>query len=363
MVKTKTNTMANTKTKANAHNKANTNTHTNLKTNTHTSKSNTPKGDVSSSKHKKQLKGLDTPKPRQIRKPKRGRKVKTHLKQVRPRLPNSFKLFREAVKHVLAYPRVFFGITIVYLILTIALVKGFGVSSNAQQLKGALGQVFHGRTAAISSSFTIFTTLLGSVGNATTDVAGAYQTILLVAVSLALIWALRQTHSTTKPKFVVRDAFYKGLYPLIPFLLVLVVMGLQLIPLILSGALYNLVFNNGLAVHWYEQLGWGIGLSLLALGSIYMISSSVFALYIVTLPDVRPLQALRSARELVRYRRWSIIRKVVFLPLALLLTTALIIIPLILVAVWSVEWVFFILTMLSLAIVHSYMYSLYRKLL
>lgn len=301
--------------------------------------------------------------PRQIKKPKRGRKVKTHLKQVRPGLPNSFKLFREAVKHVLVHPRVFFGITIVYLIMTIALVKGFGVTNNAQQLKSALGQVFHGRTAIISSSATIFATLLGSVGNATSEVAGAYQTILLVIVSLALIWALRQTHSATKPKFVIRDAFYKGLYPMIPFLLVLVVIGLQLIPLILAGVFYNFVFNNGLAVHWYEQIGWGLGLSLMALGSIYMISSSVFALYIVTLPDVRPMQALRSARELVKYRRWSVIRKVVFLPVALLTAIACIVIPLILFAVWSVEWVFFVLTMLSLAMVHSYMYGLYRKLL
>jgi hypothetical protein len=302
-------------------------------------------------------------KPRQLKKPKRGRKVKTHLKQERAPLPGAFKNFRQAIRHILLNWRVFLGITLVYLVLTIALVKGFGVSSNVSQLKGALNEVFHGRTAAVSSSLTIFSVLLGSVGNATSDVAGAYQTILLVVVSLALIWALRQTHSENKPKFDIRDAFYKGLYPLVPFLLVLLVIGIQLIPLAISGGLYQIIFNNHLAVQWYEQLGWAVGLILLALWSIYMVSSSVFALYIVTLPEVRPMQALRSARDLVKYRRWAVLSRVVFMPLALLLMIALIVVPLILFAISAVEWVFFFLTMLSLAIVHSYMYSLYRSLL
>ncbi len=303
------------------------------------------------------------PKPRQLKKPKRGRKVKSHLKQERAPLPGAFKNFRQAIRHILINWRVFLGITLVYLILTIALVKGFGVSSNVRELKGALGEVFHGRVAAVSSSVTIFSVLLGSIGDATSEVAGAYQSILLVVVSLALIWALRQTHSENKPKFAIRDAFYKGLYPLVPFLLVLLVIGIQLIPIGMAGGLYQIIFGNNLAVHWYEQLGWSVGLGTMALWSIYMVSSSVFALYIVTLPDVRPMQALRSARDLVKYRRLAIFRKVVFLPLALLLMNGLIVIPLILFAISAVEWVFFFLTMLSLAIVHSYMYSLYRRLL
>jgi hypothetical protein len=94
-----------------------------------------------------------------------------------------------------------------------------------------------------------------------------------------------------------------------------------------------------------------------------MVSSSIFALYIVTLPDVTPMQALRSARELVRYRRWSIARKVLFLPVSLLVIAAVIMVPVILLVTPASEWVFFILSMLSIAVIHSYMYSLYRELL
>lgn len=318
---------------------------------------------MATSKQTTVSKSTPVKKPRQLKKPKRGKRVRKHLKVVRRPVPNAWTVLRQSLTHIFRHPKLFFGITLVYLVLTIVLVKGFGVTNNVAQLKTALQLTFHGKSGAVSTGLLIFGQLLTSAGNATSSVAGAYQTILLVTVSLALIWALRQTHSDHPPKIGIRDAFYKGLYPLVPLLLVLIVIGIQLIPLIIAGSLYNLVFGNHLAVHWYEQYAWAFGLGLLALWSIYMVSSSVFGLYIVTLPDVRPFQALRSARDLVRYRRWLVVRKVVFLPIAMVILIGLIIVPLIFVWPAVVVWVFLLLSMLSLAVIHSYMYSLYRALL
>jgi hypothetical protein len=94
-----------------------------------------------------------------------------------------------------------------------------------------------------------------------------------------------------------------------------------------------------------------------------MISSSLFALYIVTLPDMTPMKALRSARELVRHRRWTVLRKILCLPLILLVAGAVIMLPIIIVLTPLAQWVFFLLTMLALVAAHAYMYTLYRELL
>jgi hypothetical protein len=94
-----------------------------------------------------------------------------------------------------------------------------------------------------------------------------------------------------------------------------------------------------------------------------MVTSSVFALYIVTLPNVTPMAALRSARDLVLHRRWLIMRKVLFLPVALLVIAAIIMVPVIILSPAVAEWLFFGLSMLALAVVHSYMYGLYRELI
>jgi hypothetical protein len=284
------------------------------------------------------------------------------IKSPKPALLGSFKLLGKSLLHLRRNWKLFGGIVLIYLLLTIVLVKGFGVSgSNIPELKSTLQQLFTGATGQLTTGFTLFGLLLGTTGSVSGDVAGAYQSILLVITSLVLIWALRQTMSGTRVK--VKEAFYKGLYPLVPFLLVLLVIGLQFIPLLIGNFLYATVFGNGLAVTAPEKIVWVIIFVLLAVLTLYMVSSSVFALYIVTLPDVTPMQALRSARELVRYRRWSIARKVLFLPLSLLVIAAVIMIPVILVITPASEWIFFMLSMLSLAVIHSYMYSLYRELL
>lgn len=272
------------------------------------------------------------------------------------------RLFAKSMGHLKTHWRLFGGIVTVYLLLTVVLVKGLGISSNnVPELKATLQDAFQGSGGQLTTGFTLFGLLLGTSGSVSSDVAGAYQSILLIIVSLVLIWALRQTMANATVG--VKESFYKGLYPLIPFLLVLLVIGLQFIPLLIGNFLYSTVFGYGLAVTSPEKVVWLIIFALLALLTLYMVSSSIFAAYIVTLPDVTPIQALRSARELVRHRRWSIARKILFLPLILVIGAAVIMIPVIMFITPLSEWVFFLLSMAALAIIHSYMYHLYRELL
>jgi hypothetical protein len=58
-----------------------------------------------------------------------------------------------------------------------------------------------------------------------------------------------------------------------------------------------------------------------------------------------------------------VMRKVLFLPLLLLLIAAAIMLPIIIWLAPLARWVFFILTMSVLAAVHGYLYTLYRELL
>ncbi len=287
-------------------------------------------------------------------------RVSKRIRHQRAKLPAARRLLWRSLKHLIKYWRVFVGVSVVYTVLTLILVRGFGVSSSLPQTKELLQSLFHGTTAKITNGVTLFGILLGTnttVGNA----ASAYQSMLVVVTSLALIWGLRQTYA--KVKIRTRDTFYKGLYPLVPFVLVIIVIGLQLIPLLISNMLYGFIFSNGLAVTLLEKVLWAVLLFLLALLSLYMVTSSVFALYIVTLPDVTPLQALRSARELVRYRRWTVMRKFLFLPVVLLVVAAIVTIPVILYFTTAAQWIYFVMTMLALAVTHSYMYALYRELI
>ena len=277
------------------------------------------------------------------------------------RLPNFWQITKKASRTLWQHKEVFIGITLIYGLLNLVLAQGFSGGTDVSSLKDAFSQLFTGHFGFLVSGLSIFVIMLSSAGNSTVQATSAYQTMLAIVSSLAMIWALRQVFSGSRLR--VRDAFYRGMYPLIPFILVLLVIGLQLIPLIIGSTLYSTVINNGIAVYAIEKILWGVLFALLGLLTIYMLSSSLFALYIVTLPDMTPMKALRSARELVRHRRWTVLRKILCLPVILLVAALIIMLPVILLIPPVARWTFFILTMSALLAIHAYMYTLYRELL
>jgi hypothetical protein len=194
-----------------------------------------------------------------------------------------------------------------------------------------------------------------------TGTASAYQTLLFLLVSLAVVWALRQLYAGNKIR--IRDAFYNSTYPFVQVLLVLLMLSIHLIPALAGAFLFStLVLGGILTVGWQQALMSGASFLLVA-WSAYLVCHSLFAAYIVTLPDMTPLKALRSAKDIVRYRRGMILRKLLFLPLALLVLAGLVLVPLAALATTAAAIVFFVLSMVALLVVHSYMYSLYRELI
>jgi hypothetical protein len=153
------------------------------------------------------------------------------------------------------------------------------------------------------------------------------------------------------------------MYPAIPFVLIIFVIGLQLLPALAGSFLLSTALENAIAVTALEKFLWVVVFALLLLLSLYMVCSSIFALYISTLPDMTPMKALRSARGLVLHRRLSIAMRLVGLTIFLILLSMLIIIPLIIFASWSVVWAVLVLGGFSLMFFHVYLYKLYRQLL
>src|ERR1700759_956870 len=109
--------------------------------------------------------------------------------------------------------------------MNLILFQGLDRGTVVGGLKHQLSQAFHGHFGALGSSLSIFAVLVGSAGNGSSQTAGAYQLFLALITSLAVIWALCQLFTGNNLR--IRDAYYRGMYPLIPFVLVLLVVGLQ----------------------------------------------------------------------------------------------------------------------------------------
>lgn len=275
-------------------------------------------------------------------------------------MPGAYRLLWRSFGVLKKNWKVFAGILLIYGLVDFIVVQGFSAGQDYSGTKDTLKGLFGGSSADLASGVALFLYMVGSTGQSTSTSVGPYQFIWIIISSLAFIWAFRQTYSGSA--FRIRDAYYRSMYPLITFVLVLMVVALELAPALLGGIIYN-VAAGGVASTGIERVMWALVFGLLILLSLYLVVGSIFALYIVCLPDMTPAKALRSAKQLVLNKRWAVLRKVAFLPVALVVLGGLVMIPVILVFSAAASWVFFLLTLLALPVLHSYYYALYRSLL
>jgi hypothetical protein len=246
------------------------------------------------------------------------------------------------------------------------------------------------RVAIDSSSEELFTGVWGEIGKAglivAGGVAGAFndvsadaqssQQILLTLAGLLIwlttVWILRAILAGHKPK--LRDGLYNASAPLLSTFLVALVIAVQFLPLALAIFGYGAAVSSGLLEGGAEaMLFWSVA-GLLALLSLYWMTSTAIALVVVTLPGMYPMQALRTAGDLVVGRRVRILLRLLWMALAVVITWLIVAIPIILFDEWlksilpAVSWLplvpIMLLTMSSLTAiwVASYIYLLYRKI-
>jgi hypothetical protein len=277
------------------------------------------------------------------------------------KLPGSFNLLWGSIKLIKENWQVLLGLAVLYVVLNLILVQGLNSAANLNGLKNSLNQVPSQGLGHLMDGFSLYSYLLGASGSNVSPVAGTYQFVLAIVFSLVIIWSLRQIYGGYDIR--IRDGFYRGVYPLVTFLLVLLMVVVQLVPFIAGASIYGIVMANGIVVSALEQLVFLLLFLGLGLVSLYLLCSSLFALYIVTLPEMTPMSALRTARDLVAHRRWTIMRKLVFLPFALLALSAIILVPVVLIATVIAPWVFILVAAVMLILIHTYMYRLYRSML
>jgi len=302
-----------------------------------------------------------SPAKRRLKTPKyKSFRLQKRIKSTAAQLPSSWQLWKEAWNTIKTHKRFFAVYAVIYGALTYVFVTSSSTRLNVVELKDTLSQ----GGSAVGNNLAVFTALLGT-GTGEGGSSGLYQAILVIIFSLAIIFGLRHMYSDDKKlqNISAKQALYTGMTPLIPFVLVLLVIGVQLLPFSIGSSVYTSIMNNGLAVTGVEKVFWSLLLALLGLLSAYLVTSSFFALYIVTLPNMTPVKALRTARGLVRHRRLHILRKLLLFILAVIVILGFIIIPIIALLPSVAATVYFVATIALLPVAHCYAYAVYRKML
>ena len=250
-------------------------------------------------------------------------------------------------------------LSLIYGIIYIVLVQALSAPLSAVSIKDTFLSAFENQ---LTASFNTFSYILSNnTTNSSNATSGIYQVVLILLFSLVFIYVFRKAFK--KQNTTVKESMYQSMYPLIPYLVVLFIILLELIPMDLGLVLYSLVTSGGIINNIVEQIIFSILLVGFIGFSLYLLSNSIVSLYIVTLKDMTPLNSLRSAKQLVVGRRFSVILTILLLPVILLLVAVVVLIPLIMLIPALASWTYFILLIIALPIVHSYLYSLYRELI
>ena len=146
---------------------------------------------------------------------KRVQAKKTAAKQT---APTSFSVLGQVSGLLQKHWRILGGIMLVYLVLNIVFANGLStVINNFSSVKDNLAA-----SRNFSGALDGFGSLLGGSAGGS-DSASVIQSVSIVLMSLVIIWVLRQL--LAGKKFSVKEAYYGSMFPLIPFLLVILVIN------------------------------------------------------------------------------------------------------------------------------------------
>lgn len=310
------------------------------------------------------------------RRPHRSFRLTRRRDYIRPlELPGYFALTREVTKLLWKYRKMFTLLALVYVVLYAVLV---GLQSQADYtaltdtLKNTSNDLFSGAWGAIGQAGLLLASVFST--NYTTQSTEAQQifsVLIFLMTWLTTVWLLRNLLAGHRVK--LRDGLYNSSAPLLSMALIALLVAVQLLPVAIAFIGYNAALNSGLLAGGVASMLFWLGAGLLAVLSLYWITSSLFAMVIVTLPGMYPYQAIKTAGDIVLGRRIKLLLRWLWMALVVSVATLVFMIPIILLdmllkgawpALQSVPIVpvaFVVWLALMTIWVSSYVYMLYRK--
>lgn len=233
------------------------------------------------------------------------------------------------------------------------------------------GEIFQGNWGEVGkASLLLLTGVTGSLNETPSEAQQAYGLFFGMMTWLTSVWLLRSLLASQKPRF--RDGLYNAGAAIIPTMLIFLVLVVQLIPAAVATIIGTTAVSTG-ALEGVVAMIFTVGSLLLYILSLYWMVSTLIALVIVTLPGMYPMQALKTAGDLVIGRRLRILYRWLWLGGVLVAAWLVILVPIILLDIWlksvapAISWMpivpvsLLIMSTLSVVFSAAYVYLLYRK--
>lgn len=238
-------------------------------------------------------------------------------KRIRPTsepIPSSWRLLKQTYTIISNNKLLFIGLTLLYGLAYFIFVRSVATPSiNIDTLQSVVSQTLGNEAGATKQTATLLGAVLGS--SRTEGTNSVVVTLLAVCAGIMFVWATRERMNNIQVR--VRDVVFQSLGPILSVLSILVIISIQLIPFAIATYFYSTARVNSLFASGAEDLTFFTLTVFCGLLSFYWITSSIIALFITTLPGVYPIEALKASKKLVQFRRLSVFKKMLVLPLLL----------------------------------------------
>lgn len=311
------------------------------------------------------------------RRPHRSFRLTRRRDAVRPlSLPGNIAFTHEVTKTVWGFKKPLSILAVIYLVLYMILI-GVGSQESYQAIADAIQdasqQVTGGDLSGIGEAGLLFVSVFTlGISSAPGEAQQIFSVLLTLLVWLSVVWLLR--NKLAGHDVSVRDSLYNSGAPIISTLIVTAVLTVQLLPLGIAAIGYAAASATGILQGGVEAMLFWIAAGLLGTLSLFWISSTLFAMVIVTLPGMYPFKALRIAGDVVLGRRIPILLRMIWMMLAVLAGWLVALIPVILLDMWlksvwpAIAWLpivpvaIAVVTTVGIVWTSSYVYLLYRKI-
>ncbi|MDB5177862.1 MAG: conserved rane protein of unknown function [Candidatus Saccharibacteria bacterium] len=271
--------------------------------------------------------------------------------------------------------RILVWVVVVYGLLSSLLV---GLASQdtyttlSDTLRNTSGDIFQGNWGEIGkASLLFFSTVTGSLTTSPTEAQQIYAGLIGLLTWLTTVWLLRAIRAGHTPRF--RECLYNSGAPIISTTAVALVLIIQLVPAALAVIAFGAAMNTELLSGGVVAMIFSVVALLLVTLSLYWVTSSLIALTVVTLPGMYPLQALKTAGDLVIGRRLRILLRWMWLAAIIVVVWTLVMVPVILFDTWlksllpAITWLpivptaLLIMSSFTVLFAAAYIYLLYRR--
>lgn len=290
-------------------------------------------------------------------------------------LPGLLLFTFEVVQTVWQYRRIFSLLTIIFVTLYVVLigVQSQDTYTNVTTAIYDAGQSVAGEDwGVVQQVGSVFlATLTLGVGNELSESQQVYALLIGLLIWLTTVWMLRNLLAGHAVR--LRDGLFNAGTPLFAMFVIVGIIAIQLLPVGIAALGYSAASASGLLAGGVEAMLFWFAAAGLVLLSAYWISASIFALILITVPGMYPLQAMRAAGQLLYSRRLKIMLRWLWMVLTILALWFVMIVPVILIDIWlksvwpSIEWLplvpFALVLVAAFSVVWSsaYSYLLYRK--